>query len=82
MLRDFGVLQALDETELAQWPDLGIGAQEYEQGQQQEQQRPVLRPRYASALAQQRKKSDHDQDQSGPMVVVLGPGDVVGIPWG
>ena len=47
-------------------------------GEAQEHQRPVPRPAHPGPV-QQRQQPDRDDEQSGPMVVVFRPRDIVGV---
>ena len=78
MLQHFDIAQAGEEADLAEWPDLGIGAEEQEQRESEKHQRPVSRGAQSRGV-QQRKHPDGQHEQAGPMVVVFGPRDVGGV---
>src|SRR6185312_11980370 len=79
MLHHFRVAQAGEEADIAQRPDLGIGADEEEGGESGEEQRPMAHPGHMAGALGQRQQADGEDEQAGPMVVVLRPGDVLGI---
>src|SRR6266851_5721445 len=59
--------------------DLGVGADEEEGGEAEEEQRPMPRPgRVAGALGE-REQADGEHEEARPMVVVFRPGDVLGV---
>src|SRR6266849_873269 len=49
MLHDFRVTQTFDQTDIAERPCLGVGTQEQETGEEEEEQRPIARPTRATA---------------------------------
>ena len=52
VLQYFDVAEADKEADVAEGPDLGIGAQEQKAGKAQEQQRPVPRPAQTGGIQQ------------------------------
>ena len=59
MLQHFHVAEAFEEADIAERPDFGIGTEEQEDGEPEEQQRPVARPAQAG-LIEQRQQTDRE----------------------
>ncbi len=79
VLHHLRVAQAVQQADLAERPGLGVRAQEDEAGQADEDQRPVPRQGDPAGRVQQRREADQQHHHPGPVVVVLGPGDVLGV---
>ena len=71
--QDFRILERDPETAGAERPRFGIASQRKETGRGKKDQRPVSRPRECS-LREKSEKADGQNDQAGPVMVVLGPG--------
>src|SRR5712692_2924857 len=70
VLHHLGVAEADEEADIAERPDLGVGADEEEGGEAEEEQRPMPRPgRVAGALGE-REQADGEHEEARPMVVV------------
>src|SRR6266478_8561026 len=79
MLNHLGIAQSLDQSDVAQRPGLGIGAQEQEASEEKKEQRPVARPGCVTAAFGECEEADCKNDQAGPMMIVLRPSDVPGV---
>jgi hypothetical protein len=68
MLEDVGCSEALPERARAERPAFGIGAQEDEDGESEEKERPIAGPVLARQAGDKGQQAGGENDESGPVV--------------
>src|SRR5258706_10921753 len=87
VLQNLGDREALPEATWAERPVFRVRAEEQEDCQAEEGERPMAGPTGHAGSSQNREQPHAENEQAGPMVVVLRPSNVtravqiVGSPW-